>query len=267
MTWLNNTKKLQHTLQLTLAISLPLVAQQGFAHFQELLPQTQIVTPATGRTLNFDIVFTHPMEGGPTMDMDKPSQAGVMVNGEHRDLLDTLTPATKAGKQAYTMSYKVRRPGTYQFYMQQAPYYDATEDAYIKQNAKVVVDAFGAAEGWHTPVGLPSEIIPLTRPFAGWTNTSFTGVVVKEGKPQAGVEIEVEYLNSDGVAIPSDAFINQVVITNQNGEFSFTMPRAGWWGFAALMDADYTLKGPDGQNKPVSEDAVLWLQVTDMENR
>ncbi len=245
-------------------ISLAALSQASFAHFQELIPDAPIITRKTGHTLNFDIVFTHPMEGGPTMDMGVPTEAGVLVNSEKTDLLNTLVPSSSHGKKAYTMQYKVRRPGTYQFYLRPVPYFDSTEDSYIRQNTKVVVDAFGAGEGWSKPVGLTSEIIPLTRPFALWSGSSFTGVVTKKGKPQPGVEIEIEYRNTDGVSIPADAYINQIVITNTNGEFTFVMPRAGWWGFAALMNADYTLKGPDGKEKSVSEDAVLWLHARDM---
>ncbi|WQG57717.1 hypothetical protein RHM66_22725 [Pseudomonas sp. RTB3] len=38
------------------------------------------------------------------------------------------------------------------------------------------------------------------------------------------------------------------------------LPRAGWWGIAALnIGATKTYKG-----KPLSQDAVLWVQVRDM---
>lgn len=36
-------------------------------------------------------------------------------------------------------------------------------------------------------------------------------------------------------------------------------PAAGWWGFAALNTADYTL-AREGTDKPVELGAVLWVR-------
>ena len=48
--------------------------------------------------------------------------------------------------------------------------------------------------------------------------------------------MEVEYYNEGRrVKPPRDAFVTQVIKTDPNGVFSYTMPRAGWWGFAALV--------------------------------
>jgi cobalt/nickel transport protein len=45
--------------------------------------------------------------------------------------------------------------------------------------------------------------------------------------------------------------------------FSYAMPRAGWWGFAALSTADWTIK-KDGVDKPVEIGAVYWVLATPM---
>ncbi|MDD2468761.1 MAG: DUF4198 domain-containing protein, partial [Desulfobulbus sp.] len=81
-------------------------------------------------------------------------------------------------------------------------------------------------------------------------------------------EVEIEYLNESKdnpkkVLPPSDPFITQVVKTDANGIFTYAMPRAGWWGFAALSTADWTLKH-DGADKPVELGAVMWVHTTDM---
>ncbi len=48
---------------------------------------------------------------------------------------------------------------------------------------------------------------------------------------------------------------------NVNGEFTFGIPRAGWWGFCALgAGPEDTYKG-----KELSQDAVIWVQARDME--
>jgi cobalt/nickel transport protein len=47
---------------------------------------------------------------------------------------------------------------------------------------------------------------------------------------------------------------------NKDGEFTFGIPKAGWWGFAALG------VGPDSEykGKELSQDAVIWVQAKDM---
>jgi cobalt/nickel transport protein len=41
------------------------------------------------------------------------------------------------------------------------------------------------------------------------------------------------------------------------------MPRAGWWGFSALNEADWTLQH-EGQDKGVEIGAVFWVHTRDM---
>ena len=75
-------------------------------------------------------------------------------------------------------------------------------------------------------------------------------------------QVEVELYNEGGrVQAASDYHITQVVKTDANGVFNFSCPREGWWGFAALTEADYTLKNPEGQDKAVELGAVLWVYM------
>jgi cobalt/nickel transport protein len=41
------------------------------------------------------------------------------------------------------------------------------------------------------------------------------------------------------------------------------MPKAGWWGFSALNEADWPLTH-DGQEKGVEIGAVFWVFTRDM---
>ncbi|MEA1049213.1 hypothetical protein U5801_05250 [Lamprobacter modestohalophilus] len=49
------------------------------AHFLELMPSTEILTTETGPIVILDLAFTHPMERGPAMAMDKPVRFGVLT--------------------------------------------------------------------------------------------------------------------------------------------------------------------------------------------
>jgi cobalt/nickel transport protein len=42
------------------------------------------------------------------------------------------------------------------------------------------------------------------------------------------------------------------------------MPHSGWWGFAALIEADYQLPDPTGTLHPVELGGLIWVQALDM---
>ena len=92
------------------------------------------------------------------------------------------------------------------------------------------------------------------------------------GKPVLGAKIKIEYLNHEPlldkkafaakaeVKAPQSAFALQTIFADDNGVFTFGIPRAGWWGFAALdLDPEYKYKG-----KKCSRDAVMWIKAVDM---
>jgi cobalt/nickel transport protein len=126
-----------------------------------------------------------------------------------------------------------------------------------------VVDG-GAGEGWDRLVGLPVEIEPLTRPYGLWTGNVFRGVVRKNGKPLPFAEIEVEWRNDGSVKAPADPFVTQVIKADAQGSFVYAMPRAGWWGFAALTEAEKTRPGPDGKPAKIEVGGLLWVRCVDM---
>ncbi|MBN2713318.1 MAG: DUF4198 domain-containing protein [Planctomycetes bacterium] len=240
-------------------------ASAAFAHFQLLIPSADIISAKDDKTVALDIIFTHPMEGGPVMEMGKPKQFGVLVDGEKQDLLETLAEKKIDGKTTYTASYKVKAPADHVFYIEPAPYWEPAEEKMIVHYTKVVVDAFGAEEGWDAMVGFPVEIEPLVRPYGIWSGNLFRGVVKKKGEAVPFAEIEVEYYNKDGkVKAPADPFITQVIKADKNGAFSYAMPKAGWWAFAALIDGDEKMKNPEGKMVDVELGGLIWVKTVDM---
>jgi cobalt/nickel transport protein len=234
------------------------------AHFQVLLPSADVIGSEGPKKVDLDILFTHPMEQGPVMEMTRPRQFGALVNGKKRDLLTGLKPRKLSGKTAYTCSASVDAPGDYVFYVEPAPYWEAAERKMIVHYTKVVVDVMGAEQGWDTMVGFPVEIEPLVRPFGLWTGNSFRGIVKRDGKPVPFATVEVEYFNEgQRVKLPNDAFGTQVIKTDASGVFCYTMPRAGWWGFAALVPGEKT-KGPDGKPAETEMGGLMWVKTVDM---
>ncbi|NEX20505.1 DUF4198 domain-containing protein [Thiorhodococcus mannitoliphagus] len=246
-------------------LSLLLMAACGAqAHFQELIPSTDILTAETGNTLALSLKFTHPMEQGPVMSMAAPRRFGVMGPRGQEDLIDRLRPGGTDGKRTFQATYRAELPGDYIFFVEPAPYWEPAEGVMIVHYTKVIVDAFGAEQGWDQEIGLPVEIIPLVRPYGLWTGNLFRGIVKQDGKPVPFAAVEVEWRNDGSVTPPSDPYITQVVKTDANGVFSYAMPRSGWWGFAALLEGDTPLKSPDGDSVPVEAGALMWVQVRDM---
>ncbi|WP_022853228.1 DUF4198 domain-containing protein [Thermodesulfatator atlanticus] len=257
-----------------ISLLLLVFAMPAWAHFQLLIPSDDIVSVNDNRSVSLFLCFTHPMEGGPNMEMARPEAFGVMIRGKKIDLMSSLKPIklpfypawhSEAQKEkgtatAWKATYQLRRPGDHIFYVVPKPYFEPAEEKYIKQITKVVVNAFGAEEGWDQPVGLKAEIIPLTRPYGFWEGNTFRGLVVINGKPAPNIEVEVEYYNKDGRAhAPKDPFVTQVVKTDENGIFVYTVPWAGWWGFSALGDGGTIKKG--GKEYPVELDAVIWIKA------
>lgn len=233
------------------------------AHFQQLLPSTDIVPDTGSRDVRLDLVFTHPMERGPVMAMGAPVRFGVMADGKTTDLIGTLARRDVDGKAAYTATYRVGEPADYVFFVEPAPYWEPAEKKHIIHYTKTVVDV-GSGRGWDALVGLPVEIEPLVRPYGLWTGSLFRGIVRHNGTPVPFAEVEVEWANDGSVTAPADPFVTQVIKADASGQFAFAMPRAGWWGFAALVDGETPMKAPDGSAAAVELGGLMWVRVTDM---
>ncbi|WP_321366632.1 DUF4198 domain-containing protein [uncultured Desulfuromusa sp.] len=266
---------------LALVLSI-LWCNSSFAHFQMLYtPESAL---EKGTTIELREIFTHPFADEHTMDMGKqhdskknsPVEAFYVVNkGKKKDLLSSLESITWKGNHnsgaAYKSQYKAKRMGDHLFVLQPAPYFEAGEGIYIQQISKMIVNVAGAPTDWDKELGLKAEIVPLTKPYSIWTGSTFTGIVKSNGEPVPFAEIEVEYLNRDIdlaanamgpslVAAPQDSFVTIGIKADQNGKFTFGLPKAGWWGFCALgAGSDTQYKG-----KELSQDAVIWVQVKDM---
>lgn len=253
------------------------------AHFQLLYSGATALE--TSRALRFLMLFTHPARGGPHMDMEEPeafyvlSQRGEDAPLQRTDLREHLRPIEWHGADGTARAYvadlprqTIRSLGDHVFVLEAAPYYEAGEDKYIQQLTKTIVNVGGVPGNWAEPVGLPAEIVPLDKPYANWTGGVFRGVVLSNGEPVPHAELEVEYVNhppdldahrlaaEPQVLLPQASFGTMGIRANAHGEFTIGLPRAGWWGICALG------VGPDTEHdgKPLSQDAVLWVEVQDM---
>ena len=229
------------------------------AHFGMVIPSRGVVEDKKEATISLDLSFSHPMEMV-GMPLGKPGAFQVFVHGRAEDLSGALQAAKVMDHDAWKAQYTVQRPGVYQFVMEPQPYWEPAEDCFIIHYTKAYVAAFGEAEGWDEPLGLKTEIVPLTRPFGNYAGNVFQGRVMLDGKPVPHAEVEVEYFNRDAAySAPNAYMVTQLVNADADGVFTYGIPFAGWWGFAALNTADEKMRH-EGQDKDVELGAVVWVE-------
>jgi cobalt/nickel transport protein len=238
------------------------------AHFAMIIPSTDVVDKDHRKDITLLVQFTHPFEGGPLMHMDKPKKFGVVLDDRVTDLSGTLREKKIDGKSVWEADYAVKTPGDYVFFLEPKPYWEPLEDKFIIHATKVIVAGLGAFKGWAEPIaekaGLPAEIVPLTRPYGLYSGNVFSGRVVRDGKPAADVEVEIEWWGKGQTKAPTEAHVTQVTKTDANGLFHYVMPKSGWWGFSAIMEAPDKIRH-EGSDKKVELAAVLWVHAHAME--
>lgn len=248
------------------AALLALLTSEAFAHFGMVIPTENIITPEK-KSVSVEVSFSHPFEmiG---MNMVKPKQFQMISGSDKIDLLPQLKEGKVMEHQAWTTDIAIKKPGVYSLVMEPEPYWEPAEDLSIIHYTKTIIAAFGDDQGWDEPVGIATEIVPMTRPFGNYTGNSFSGKVLLNGKPVPGAAVEVELYNKDKrYTAPSDYHVTQVVKADENGVFTFTCPQPGWWGFSALNEADYKLKNPAGEEKAVELGAVLWIYLDEYKGK
>lgn len=220
---------MKKTVVSTLTVLFVLAASSAFAHFGMIIPDKSIV-PQKDKTVHVTASFSHPFEGI-GMDMVKPKVFNVYFAGKAEDLLGQLKETTVMDHKAWSVDYKAKRPGMYIFAFEPVAYPEPAEDNYIIHYTKTMISGFDEGEGWNEPIGMKTEIVPLTRPWGNYAGNAFTGVVLMDGKPAPYTRVEVEYYNADGKReAPSDCMVTQEVLCDENGVFTFTCPWKGWWG-------------------------------------
>lgn len=245
---------------LLLLLLFPAIAS---ARFGLLVPSEEILAQGASPAVSLRLGLFDPQLPA-VEEVARPKRFGVQHLGDETELLATLKPVGEKNP-AWHAAFTAKTPGDYTFYAEQAPRWETADDQFVIHLAKVCVNAPPLEEGWEEPVGLEAEIIPLSRPYGLWTGNLFSGQVLLGGEPAPYAAIEVAWLGPTAelpaaMPVPAGAFRVQKVRADANGVFHYAMPRAGWWGFSAILDTERTL-AKDGEEKPVGLVTSYWVMT------
>ena len=258
------------------------LSSKALAHFQMLYtPDTAL---NKGKVVEIRQVFTHPFEDKYTLDMGKQHDTKELTMVEsfyviNKKKKNDLTSKLKAiqfqgnnnAGHAYAMKYKARKMGDHVLVLKAAPFYEQNQDIYIQQIVKTIINVAGAPTNWSDDLQLEAEIVPLVKPYAIWEGSNFTGIVKAQGEIVPFAQVDITYLNrdidiknnrmgKDKIKAPHNAFITLSIKANKEGEFTFTIPKAGFWGFCAQdLNSEKTYKG-----KKLKQDALIWVEAKKM---
>lgn len=194
------------------------------------------------------------------------AQAAPTLSHERSEHLSTLEETTAYDAPAWTTEVALPHAGVYQFIVETKPAWTPVDNRFVQHTAKALHSGQGSTIYWDQSAGLDFEIIPLSRPFELCVGMSFSGQVLRAGKPLAGAFVEAAWLPPDNAAQRKRAgkppyTPMQEIRTTDNGVFTLTLPWAGWWGFSAVVQGGDPLRDPSGQMKPVDRKTTLWVKA------
>lgn len=262
-----------------LSLSILLLGINAQAHFQMLY--TENLALDKGKKIELKHIFTHPFEDKYTLNMGKQHDSNDFLEVEEfyvinkkkktdlkKSLKDIKFQGNTNNAHAYSSTYKARKMGDHIFVLKPAPFYEENQDIYVQQIVKTIVNVAAAPTNWSDELKLEAEIIPLVKPYAIWEGSNFTGIVKANGKVVPFANIDITYLNrdvdiknnkmgKDKIKAPNKVFITLSLKANKDGEFNFTIPKAGVWGFLAQdLNKNKTFK-----NKKLKQDALIWVEA------
>lgn len=176
------------------------------------------------------------------------------------DLLGDIEEISYLGKKAWGTNVGLSRRGLYQISIETRPWWEQARQGYEQQIVKTMLPVYGEDWGWHLPVGLSFEIVPLVCPFGLTAPAYFSATVLVDGKPEKDLHVEIQRINTDNAKAPTRWQESITERTNAAGEFGAVLNRPGWWSCRAYR-AGAPLKGPNGKPAPLRTSTVFWLYV------
>ena len=243
----------------------------AWAHFLIVIPEKGEGYGVRGQELTFKVLFGHPFEGI-LYDLKAPKAYIVTPkNDREKVALARITVKDYAsGKKrfGYRATYLPTERGDYLLCLETQPYLNE-EKREVWQDYMKVPFHVQVERGWDHLCGFGLEIIPLTRPYGLAVGRVFRGRVLLNGKPAAGITLEIEKFNGFYVPedkLPLDAFgrindplITQTVKTDEQGYFTVGFDEPGWWVIGAAVSGGKTTYGH--RTFPLTIRSGMWIYV------
>jgi len=255
----------------TAVIVLVLGAATASAHFYTFWPDSPNGYGRLGREVRWQCFWGHPYENI-VFDTAEPEVFAALPDGERKGLTPSGAkredPATGEMRSTFTFCHTPEQLGDTWVVVAAPPVLIEEEGEfvhdYVKQCLHVMVE-----KGWDRPVGLPIEVVPLTRPYGLEPGFVFRGRVLLDGQPLPGAAVEIEQMNAFHVgedALPRDQFgmedvpmITRTARTDVDGYVTCTLDEPGWWIICASAESG-TLEA-DGEQLPRVLRGGLWVHV------
>ncbi|HIE28128.1 TPA: DUF4198 domain-containing protein, partial [Candidatus Poribacteria bacterium] len=188
-----------------------------YAHFHTFWPEGSPNCYAKrGQEITFKYFWGHPYEYI-IFDSLKPNFYVVKPDGSKSEVklkkIQMRDKETDKVRTAYEVKYKPTALGDFYLCLEAPPIFVEEEELFWRDYVKQPIHVM-AEKGWDRPVGLPLEMVPLTRPYGIEEGFVFKGQALYKGKPLANAHVEIEKFNGfyvEGENLPVDQFGNEDV--------------------------------------------------------
>jgi len=252
-------------------VGLIVAGGMAFGHFQTFWPDTPNGYARLGEKVTWQYFWGHPYEMI-VFDTPAPDVYAVTPAGEHQSVSVQATTMKDADtgkvRKVYALSYAPESLGDSWLVLAGKPTLIEEEEEVVQDYVKQCVHVM-AEVGWDREIGLPIELVPLTRPYGLEEGFAFTARAYMDGKPLPGASVEIEKLNGfyvDGDTLPKDQFgmedvpmITRAARTNVNGYVTYTLDEPGWW--MVSVSAESGEATVEGKSYPRVLRGGLWVHV------
>jgi cobalt/nickel transport protein len=262
---------IKRTRLLVLTVALLSAAGAAFGHFHTFWPDSPNGYGQLGRPTQWRYFWGHPYEVI-IFDAEPPVVYAVTPDGERAEVavrpVETEDPDTGEARRAFTFEYTPQVLGD-TWLVVEAPAYAIEEEGEAVQDCVKQCVHVMAEDGWEARLGLPIEVVPLTRPYGLEAGFAFTARAYLDGEPLADAPVEIEKFNGSYVAadeLPTDQFGNEDVPmitraarTDADGYVTYTLDEPGWWMISVSAEAG-TVQAA-GEELPRVLRGGLWVNV------
>jgi cobalt/nickel transport protein len=243
----------------------------ALGHFHTFWPDGPNGYAKLGEEIVYQYFWGHPYEMI-LFDAKAPTAYVVAPDGEREPVslepVEMEDPETGLPRAAFRLRYTPENIGDSWLVLEAPPYPIEEEGEAVQDYVKQCIHVM-AEQGWDSELGLPVELVPLTRPYGLEPGFAFTARAYMGGEPMAGATVEIEKFNGFHVGeemLPTDQFgmedvpmITRVAKTDAFGYVTYTLDEPGWWMIS--VSAESGTAAVEGEEYPRVLRGGLWVHV------